>query len=39
VLFIKDFYFQLLNENLDYLLYMFFLNISKFINIQNSINI
>lgn len=39
VLFIKDFYFQLLDENVDYLLYIFFLDISKFINIQNTANI
>ena len=37
VLLMKDFYFQLLDENIDTLLYMFLLNIKKCIILQNNI--
>jgi hypothetical protein len=38
VLLLKIYYTALLNQNIDFILYVFFFNINKFLNIQNNTN-
>jgi hypothetical protein len=38
ILLLKNYYTILLNQNIDFILYIFFFNINKFLNIQNNTN-
>jgi len=38
VLLLKIYYTALLNQSIDFVLYIFFLNINKFLNVQNNTN-
>jgi hypothetical protein len=39
ILLLKNYYTILLNQNIDFILYIFFFNKKKFLNIQNNTNI
>jgi len=39
ILLLKNYYTILLNQNIDIVFYIFFLNINKFVSLQNNTNI